>query len=384
MGLVVAVASTTARDVRVDVLRGLALVTIFINHIPGNVFGSLTSRNFGLSDAAEVFVLLAGYAAAFAYDRKFAAGRRWEMTIKAWQRAGALYIWHIATTLAAVAIFAFAAAVFARPGYLLDTVPNLYINIWPFGADPVNGFIGILTLGHQFGYFNILPMYMVLLLGLPLIMLMARQGLGLLIAASVTLWFLAGCFRIDVPNYPTPGGWFFNPFAWQVIFVVGFALAIRMREGRPISFNPFLYAAALAYLVFCFYIVRFKGWDLIPKLPPFPERLTRFDKGYVSLPRLLHILALAYVVMLSPIGQWMKRIGEANPLAIMGRNSLPVFAWGSLLSMACFIARTELHGGLWLDVLLTGGGIAILYAIAVNADNRRPVQVPAAVRIRSR
>ena len=43
------------RDHRLDIFRGLALMMIFINHVPGNVFEHLTSRNFGFSDAAEAF-----------------------------------------------------------------------------------------------------------------------------------------------------------------------------------------------------------------------------------------------------------------------------------------------------------------------------------------
>ena len=41
-----------ARDHRIDILRGLALVSIFINHIPGNVLEPFTHKNFGLSDSA--------------------------------------------------------------------------------------------------------------------------------------------------------------------------------------------------------------------------------------------------------------------------------------------------------------------------------------------
>ncbi len=51
-----------ARDTRLDVLRGLALITIFINHVPGQIFEYATTKNFGFSDAAEAFVLISGIA----------------------------------------------------------------------------------------------------------------------------------------------------------------------------------------------------------------------------------------------------------------------------------------------------------------------------------
>ena len=64
-------AKRSPRDLRIDFFRGLALVMIFVNHVPGNVFETLTSRNFGFSDATEIFVFLAGYAAALDYSRNF-------------------------------------------------------------------------------------------------------------------------------------------------------------------------------------------------------------------------------------------------------------------------------------------------------------------------
>src|ERR1700719_147073 len=64
-------AIVSKRDPRVDVVRGLALMMIFIDHIPGNVLGLVTLHNFGFSDAAEVFVLLAGFSSMLAYGRIF-------------------------------------------------------------------------------------------------------------------------------------------------------------------------------------------------------------------------------------------------------------------------------------------------------------------------
>ncbi len=39
------------RDTRIDVLRALALLTIFINHVPGTIYEHFTTKNFGFSDA---------------------------------------------------------------------------------------------------------------------------------------------------------------------------------------------------------------------------------------------------------------------------------------------------------------------------------------------
>jgi len=58
---------SAARDLRVDFFRGLALWWIYTDHIPGNVLGDISLRNFATCDATEVFVLLAGYGGGLSY-----------------------------------------------------------------------------------------------------------------------------------------------------------------------------------------------------------------------------------------------------------------------------------------------------------------------------
>ena len=55
----------------IDFWRGLALLMIFIDHVPENVFQHVTQKNFGFSDAAELFVFLAGVSVALAYGTRF-------------------------------------------------------------------------------------------------------------------------------------------------------------------------------------------------------------------------------------------------------------------------------------------------------------------------
>src|SRR5215469_14521593 len=57
------------RDLRIDLLRGLATWFLFLDHIPHNVVNLVTLRNFGFSGATDVFVFVAGYAAAIFFGR---------------------------------------------------------------------------------------------------------------------------------------------------------------------------------------------------------------------------------------------------------------------------------------------------------------------------
>src|SRR3984893_14704208 len=57
------------RELRLDLFRGLALWLIFIDHLPPNPLTWLKIRNYGFSDATEIFIFISGYTAAFVYGR---------------------------------------------------------------------------------------------------------------------------------------------------------------------------------------------------------------------------------------------------------------------------------------------------------------------------
>jgi hypothetical protein len=174
------------RDTRIDVFRALALLTIFINHVPGTIYEHFTHKNLGFSDSAEAFVLISGMAVALAYGSKFGPGNRLLLTLKMWRRAGVLYTTHIMTTMATIAIFA-SAAIFLKRSELLKE-----INIEPLLKHPVESLFGLVTLGHQLGYNNILSMYAVMLVLTPLLLLLARISLPLMLGVSGMVWFLSG------------------------------------------------------------------------------------------------------------------------------------------------------------------------------------------------
>ena len=57
------------RDLRIDACRGIALWWIFLDHVPNNIGSWLTLRNYGFSDAAEVFMFVSGVTCALAYGK---------------------------------------------------------------------------------------------------------------------------------------------------------------------------------------------------------------------------------------------------------------------------------------------------------------------------
>lgn len=347
----------SVRDTRIDVIRAIALITIFINHVPGNPLEALTSKNFGFSDAAEAFVLISGVSAAFAYGLKFSPESRLALTLKMWRRAGVLYIAQLGTTMATLGLFAFFSLQFAAPELMEK------INIGPLIDDTAAALYGLVTLGHQLGYNNILSMYALVLLLLPLFLLIGRHSLALMVAASGALWLAAGLYRIGPPNYPNGGVWFLNPLSWQFLFVIGVAAMMHVKRGGSLPKNPWLIGAAAFYLLLSLAWVKIPLWGVDTSMG-LPRVLTGFDKTFLSLPRLLHVLAAAYLIAALPWVNGLARLSENNPLALMGRHALPVFVAGTILSMAAQAWRMVHVTNASTDIAIISAGIVLQFALA--------------------
>jgi hypothetical protein len=349
------------RDTRIDVLRALALLTIFVDHVPGTVFENWTYKNFGFSDAAEAFVLISGISVALAYGTKFKPGGRLLATLKMWRRAGVLYVSHIVITMLVIALFC-AATLFAHRPEMLTM-----INIEPLMKNTPQVLLGIVTLGHQLGYNNILPVYAALLLAAPAFVLFVSYRPVPALIVSGLLWLAAGIWQIAPPNYPEPGLWFLNPLSWQFLFNIGLAAMLHVKRGGRIPVSPWLLGAAGAYVIGAAIWVHSPLWGQITWFD-LPVVIGGFDKTFLSLPRLLHILSVSYLIVALPAVSNFFRVRPDNPLAILGKRSLPVFIAGTLLAMAAQVLKLINPGGLAYDTLLIAAGIAMQLALALYLE----------------
>jgi hypothetical protein len=362
--------TTSVRDTRIDVFRALALLTIFINHVPGTIYEHVTHKNFGFSDSAEAFVLISGIAIGLAYGRKFRPGNRLATAIKAWRRAGVLYVAHIMTTVATLAIFSAAALHFKHPDLLR------LINIDVIIDDTPEALLGIATLGHQIGYNNILSMYAAVLLMLPFFLLIGNLSLRLMVAISGTLWLLAGIYRIAPANFPTEGYWFLNPLSWQFLFVIGMAATLHVKRGGTIPFNRWIASAAGLYVVLALLWVRIPLWGLDTAFG-MPTVITGFDKSFLSLTRLLHVLSLAYLIVTIPALANLARTKPDHPLAVLGKHSLPVFIAGTILAMIGQVMKVVSPSNLLLDTVIILTGISLQFGFAYFLEWLDKVEQPA-------
>ena len=313
------------RDTRLDVFRALALLTIFVNHVPGQYLEHLTFKNFGFSDSAEAFVLISGMSVGLAYGSRFRIGERLAVTLRILRRALTLYVAHIMTSVITFAIFAGGALWFGRQDLLSE------INLRAVVDRTEQGVVSMVLLGHQFGYNNILSMYAALFLMLPVFLWLYRRSAAMLVAVSGTLWLCAGIWRIAPSNFLDDGYWFLNPLSWQFLFVIGLTGMLRART-KGIPRYPLLLALSAAYLVISMLWVVFSWWS-IDLSPGLPAVLTGFDKTFLSAPRLLHVLAGAYLLATMPtLSRW-AALPLSHPLVSVGRHSLAIFIFGTILAM---------------------------------------------------
>lgn len=356
-----------ARDERLDMFRGLALVMIFINHVPGTVYELFTNRNFGFSDAAEAFVFMSGLAAGLAYSSPFLNRTPlWLAVVRPWARARQLYFVHLALTVIFLGTFAGAAHFFGL--YELLETNNLRMLV----RNPLPTLVGLPLLTHQFGYLNILPLYLVLLLVTPGLIVIGLKRPFWLLAGSVLVWFLAGLFRLNFPNYPNSGGWFFNPLSWQLLFVIGLLAGLGMKQGRQMfPPNPIAFAGAALMLVLALLWMKVppigalanSGMHWLYRLGA-PFHIHSFDKTFVSMPRLVHALCLFYVLASIGAVRQLAASRIAAPLRSMGRQGLAVFSVGTALSLLFQAVKAAIPDNPLTDGIMLGLGLLIMVGLA--------------------
>lgn len=359
------------RDLRIDFFRGLALVFIFIDHIPDNSWAKGTLKNFGFADASEVFVLLAGYSAGLAYWATEERGGFRASFQRASRRAREIYMWHIGVFIASAILLFSAARAFGNPAYVNNIV------IGHLATDPVMTLLSAMALVYQPNMMNILPMYVVLMLWLPVVVTLLRQSVALTLTISFCIWLIATVSGLNFPAFQRAEGWFFNPFAWQLLFTTGAAASVLARRVHDHPRAAVLVPAG-AYLLFAFLVVA--PWVAISWLPS--DRILPRDimgamsKNDLSVWRFLHVLALAYVVatLVPKNAAWLNQ-SWSHVLQLCGKHSLEIFSLGTLLSFFGWIALTQLGSNQAMVLAVNVAGIAIMGLTAWQMSRRKQSRV---------
>lgn len=348
----------------IDFWRGFALIAIFINHVPGIFYEKFTHRNFGFSDSAELFVLLAGWSLRAMVDRSpdLEPAR---LVLRIGSRAVTLYIAQQVITVMAVAMIAATA---------LLTQTNLVLQ-WNNAAavfdEPVTANIGLVILSHHLGYFDILPLYIVLMWMAPLIAVLYRVSPGVLLATSASVYIATLYTGFNLPTWPVEGRWYFNPFAWQLVFAIGYMLGGQGPSQRLVK--RFRLPLRILGAVFLIGSLIATLYGLYPDWLTAPEPAAFFvvDKTFQTPLRLFHVLAL----MATFGGAFYFIVKYMAPIArfcsMLGRNSLNVFCIGSLLSLSGQIIRFAFTESLWVDTAVLILGLIVLSITAWVSEWRQ-------------
>ncbi|MEJ6396319.1 OpgC family protein [Yoonia sp. 208BN28-4] len=377
--------SQRVRDPRLDFYRGIAMFIILCAHTPGNFFTSWIPARFGFSDATEIFVFCSGMASAIAfggsYDRRGWLLGTARVLFRCWQ----VYWAHICLFMFIVAMLF---AINMAGDFETDYIGQL--NLGRFRSDPGPQIVGLLTLTYVPNYFDILPMYIGILLMMPLVMALARVDPILAIIACIGIWFLAqedilatlGIDRIAIslPAEPwSERAWFFNPFAWQLIFFTGFAFVRGWLPRPPVNWALTILALVivLGNIPLSNVGARELGFDGTNQWRTDNRMwITKSDFGILRYVHFLGLAYLAYVIAgdgghrLLPQGR--NTIGRVwqNIVAMItkvGQQSLAVFVFSMALARLSGFTMDQIGRDTWTVVAVNLIGFALLIVCAYTA-----------------
>ncbi|WP_455923781.1 OpgC family protein [Pseudomonas putida] len=368
---------TTQRDHRIDFYRGLALIFIFWDHIPQNPLANFTARNFGFSDAAEIFVFLAGYAAVLAYGKIALRSGYLIATVRILRRAWVLYVVHIFLLVLLMGI------IFVANSHVetRDMIQEMNLNY--FILNPQQALVDELLLRFKPNLMDPLPLYIVLLAGLPLVLPLLVKHTGHAVGVSLAVYGLTQWFGWNIPAHGN-GLWYFNPYAWQALFVLGGAAALhsqapQLRDPRPLRQQPLFMTCAVALGVSAVIALSWKWPALHDLFMPtwIAERLYPISKTNLAPVRLLHFLALAYCVgKMVPNGRWVQQ-WLVQKVAMMGRYSLEIFCLSVVLAPLADMANALGGDRMPMQIATAVAGLGLMLSLGQWLDlNKRLTSPP--------
>ncbi len=337
------------RDLRLDFFRGIAMFIILIAHAPGNFLSSWIPARWGFSDATEIFVFCSGMASAIAFGGAFDR-MGWRLgTARVGFRVWQVYWAHIG-------LFMAVATLMAALDIWFDGGGTRYIgslNLWKFFQEPGPQLVGLMTLTYVPNYFDVLPMYMVVLIMMPLMMAASRVHPGLVAALIIAIWLLAQdallkplgleAWHLALPAEPwSDRTWFFNPFGWQLVFFTGFAFMRGWLPKPPVT--PALIALAAAIVLLNIPLsnigvraVEREWFGAFDGNPVTDVRLAiagLTDKSDFGLLRHVHFLGLAYLA-------WVIAGDGGARLMARGTGALSQ-VWGGLVAVILKVGQQSL------------------------------------------
>jgi hypothetical protein len=361
------------RDLRLDLFRGLANWAMFLGHVPGTVLAWFSFRNYGFSDGADLFVFISGYTSALVFGRKMLERGFVFGTTRLIRRVWQIYVAH-------VLLFVFyltSVLVLANRFNASDFIDRF--NVAPLLVAPVDTLAQGLMLKYKPLNLDVLPLYVVLMGAFaPVLWLMLRHRNWVMLG-SAALYLAARQFGWNLPSYPS-GVWYFNPFAWQLFFVLGAWLALGgantadfLARSRLVLFFAVIYLVFAAAMTLAALLPELQG--LFPRV--LFEAFNPNDKTNLAPYRFLHLAILIIVVVrFIPIDAPGLQAAIWRPLVKCGQQSLEVFSVGIYLSFIGYFILETTSDGIPAQLLVGAGGLAIMTAVAYYRSWSKRVEKP--------
>ena len=374
-----AIVAAHGRDARIDLFRGIANWFIFLDHIPHNVVNWITVRNFGFSGAADMFIFISGYAAAIVYakmtlERGFVVGAS-----RIFKRVWQLYAAYVVLFVIYLVTITDVAARYAATDLIYE------FNVAGLVDHPMRTLIYGLLLKSRPLNLDILQLYIVLMAFFPLGLWLMLRKPDLALAASAALYFAARAFDWNLRSLPD-GEWYFNPYCWQLLFVLGAWFAFGgLEKFRSLLKSSILFYLAIAYLLFALVMT------MAGRFPEFGDMLpvslfnafNPNDKENLAPYRVLHFLAAAFIVTRFMHKDWPGLEWRIfRPLIECGQQSLAVFCLGVFLSFAGHFALLLSWGSVLAQIVVSASGIAIMTLAAYYISWSKRQDDPSEIRRR--
>jgi hypothetical protein len=356
----------SSRDLRLDFFRGLALIFIFVDHIPENILSYFTIQAVGFFDAAEVFIFVSGYTAALVYGQTLVSQGSLYATARVLGRAWQLYVAHIFLFVMFIAEVSYTVTTFNNPMY------NDEMRVGDFLNEPHVAIVKALLLEFQPTFLDILPLYILLLVVFPVVLLGLRWRPLIILLPSFLLYLIVQATSLSVPAYPEGHVWYFNPLAWQFLFISGAALGFPWRREQRWSrwAQPALPLAAV--VVAAGFVVKL-SWTIHGIWDPFPGLLLKelwpVNKNNLSPIRVIPFFAaVAVVAIVVPANAAVLRSLAVKPLVLCGQQSLEIFCLGILLSAFGHFVLSEYDSAISIQLLVNLAGILVMCLTARMLD----------------
>src|ERR1700761_6357492 len=348
-------------DLRIDLLRGFATWFLFLDHIPHNIVNLVTLRNYGFSGATDVFVFIAGYSAALMFGKMALERGMVVTTTRILRRVWQLYAAYLVLFVIYIDVISNVAAQYATTELFSE------YNVTGIIDHPIRTLMyGVMLVGRP-ANLDVLQLFVALMAVFPFVLWGMLRRPNITLAVSVAVYAAARIFGFSLPTLPV-GTWYFNPFCWQLLAVLGAWFALNGNKATSAVHRvPLLHIAAEAYLLFALAVM------VAAHVPSIASFMSNFgfdpfsptDKEDLALYRVVHLLALALLFTYWVPRDWpVLRSRLLQPVMKCGDEWLTCFCVGVFLSFAAHMTLITGPNSVVMQILVSAIGIATLTAVA--------------------